>query len=276
MHPDTAKTMRWILQAGGQVTAPLLAFWRFTYRGGDREARRRLATFESRNWMKRHGTERYPLFGVTAEGAGMCGAAEIEVSCQPSRTPKVTAKHDASTAAILQRAVDLGVIASWWSRGEFSQTNRSKEMGQKEPDALAELLLQAGKTVLVGVELEASKKGGSLRKGHSNWSSTAADAASRLNKPLEVLLDGQTRPIHQTLFIGLTDSLSRGMHAKAVEAFAAHAKRLEALGESVVSHQPLWLTGDRLQMKLSREPRSVSLVLLDPLVDPLAGALADL
>lgn len=254
MHPDTQKTMTWILRAGGQVTAPLLAYWRFTYGGGDREARRRLNTFESRNWMKRHGSERYPLFTLTTEGLGMCALAGIEVSPEISRTPKITARHDASTAAILQRAVDLGVLADWHSRCEFSRSEQSIKLQQKEPDALAQVRMKNGTTELFAVELEASKKGGSLRKGHSNWASTARNAARLLGEPVKIWLDGEIREIHNTLYIALSDTLAKGMHAKAVAAYT------EIMADNV---KPIWLIGNRLRMTLSNEPRGVSLDLLE-------------
>jgi hypothetical protein len=260
MHPDTMTTMRWILRAGGQVTPSLLGYWRFVYGGGDREARRRLSTFEKRGWMKRQGTERYPLFTLTHEGHAMALAAGIEVQCAVSRNPKPTAKHDAGTAAILQRAVDLGVLVEWWSQGEFVLTKDALDFHRKEPDAIGRIRMKGGAVALIAIETETSKKGGTLKRGRSNWARTAEEVRTRLEKPLEVVIDGEKQEIQYTLFIGLDQLLALGMTTKLEEAGVREDLRF-------------WLVGDRLAMKVTTKPGAVDLELkLPPKIDPeLAG-----
>lgn len=250
MHPDTMTTMRWILRAGGQVTPSLLGYWRFVYGGGDREARRRLSTFEKRGWMKRQGTERYPLFTLTHEGHAMAAAAGIEVQCEVSRNPKPTAKHDASTAAILQRAVDLGVLLEWWSQGEFIRTKDATEDGRKEPDAIGRIRTKNG-SVLIAIETETSKKGGTLKRGRSNWARTAAEVRKRLEEPLEVIIDGEKQEVRFTVFIGLDQLLAMGMTTKLEEA-------------GVPENQRYWLVGDRLSMEMTAKPGAVDMELKLP------------
>lgn len=248
MHPDTAALMRWILRARGQVTPSMLAWWRYPYPTGQREARRRLAQLAERGWMLRAGSDRYPIYLLTPEGQAMAQVAEITVQCPATRRPRPQARHDSALAAILERAVALGAIRQWRSAGEFALAP-SEVAGRKEPDALLEYRTRSG-TAWAAVEAEASPKGGTLKRGRSNWASTATETARRLSDPLEVVIDD--------------DIGSRTVQARSTVYLALSRQLADGIARHLLDTQALWLIGDRWSLRIRQEPGWVDLELKDP------------
>jgi hypothetical protein len=242
MHASTLPLMEWICRAGGQVTPDGLAYWRYPWRQGQREARRKLAELTKRGWLVRHGSERYPVFGLSETGVGMCGIAGIECIPPIARTVRPSARHDQAVAAILERAKALGLISRWWAAHELTQPDSGLGAAgpkRKMPDALA----LTPNDALLAVELEASKKGGALRGGRSNWASTVKEARERLEErgAQRLLVDGLAADVTWTLFIALSPLLTRGLAQK--------------LGET----DAYWLVGDRIAMQISKSPGHVDL-----------------
>lgn len=259
MHPDTTRTMAWICKAGGQITPSLLAYWRFPWKHGEREGRRRLATYADRRWMVREGTTRYPIYLMNSNGEAQCANAGIISVPRCAFLPKLrrTAAHDGAIAAILARAQGLGVIGRWWSAWEISKPD--PELAGKLPDAVAEIPLRGGGMVLAAIELEASKKGGALRGGRSNWAHTAETIVWRGNNPQELVIDGDEVDVGLTVAIALSPMLAEGFARKVAQSKA----------------KMWWLVGDRLSMRIKSEPGAVGLDLLVPAPRPGASLSRD-
>jgi hypothetical protein len=237
--------MAWICAAGGQVTPSLLAYWRCPWRSGDRDARAMLLSYAQRGWMKRGGTRQYPLYCLTETGAAMAANAGVETLPPRAHGPRPSAMHDAAVAAILERAKDLEVIDDWRPGFGISQDDPPDKLTRRRklPDAVARI---GGEWH--AVELEASKKGGRLQGGRSNWAWTAVEVRKRLESPQHVYCDGEDLRLKKTVMIALTPLLAAGIQSKLDEHEAS----------------AIWLVGDRLEMRLQYGCGSVGLLLLNP------------